>query len=221
MPPSRSSADTTSALMRTDSAMISSTTPGTRAATSLCRSESNWNRPGLLITPYLITSNRPGAIFALGQGIERGGIDQHRQRLMEAADQVLAGDQVDAGLAADGGVHLRQQRGRNLQHRNAAHEDRGQKSGHIVDDAAAECDHDARAIGAVRDHLFRHGFERRQSFVRFAAGEEQHIMRSPQVERLALMTPDILGGHDEHFSRACGGRYSGHASRMPRSTMAR
>ena len=47
---------------------------------------------------------------------------------MKAAQQILARDQIHAGLAADRGVHLRQQRGGNLNHRNAAHEDRRQES---------------------------------------------------------------------------------------------
>jgi len=46
IPPSRSSADTTSALMRTDSAMILIDHTGTRAATSFCRSERSRNRAG-------------------------------------------------------------------------------------------------------------------------------------------------------------------------------
>ena len=67
---------------------------------------------------------------------------------MKAADQILAAHQIDAGLAADRRVHLRQQRGGDLHHRDPAHEDGGQKSGHVVDDAAAERDHQAGAVGA-------------------------------------------------------------------------
>ena len=58
-----------------------------------------------------------GAVFALGQGVEHGGIDQYGDRLVEAADEILAAHQVDAGLAADGRVHLRQQGGGDLEER--------------------------------------------------------------------------------------------------------
>ena len=36
---------------------------------------------------------------------------------MKAADQILARDQVHAGLAADRRIHLREQSGRDLDHR--------------------------------------------------------------------------------------------------------
>ena len=42
------------------------------------------------------------------------GVAQHGARLPERADEVLALGQVDAGLAADGGVDLAEQRGRRL-----------------------------------------------------------------------------------------------------------
>ena len=55
-----------------------------------------------------------GAVFAFGKRVQKRGIDQHRERLVETADEVLAGDEVDAGLAAERGVDLREQRGGNL-----------------------------------------------------------------------------------------------------------
>ena len=114
-----------------------------------------------------------GAIFALRQRVQHGWIDDHRQRLMKAADQVLAGGQVHAGFAADGRVHLRQQRGGNLNHRNPAHEDGGQESGDVGENAAAECDDDAGAVSAARDHLLGQRLHFRQALARFAAGEKQ------------------------------------------------
>ena len=95
----------------------------------------------------------PGAVLARGQGCQHGRIDQNRQGLVETADQVLARDQIDACLAADGRVHLGEQSGRNLNHGDAAHEDRGEESRHIGDDAAADGYDNARAIGAALHHL--------------------------------------------------------------------
>ena len=48
------------------------------------------------------------------------------------------GGPLDRGLAAERGVDLRQQRGGNLDDRNAAHENGGEKTGHVADNAAAE-----------------------------------------------------------------------------------
>ncbi len=65
---------------------------------------------------------------------------------MEGADQVLAVGGVDAGLAADGGIDLREQRGRHLHEAHAAADDRGGKAGEVADDAAAERDDEIAAL---------------------------------------------------------------------------
>src|SRR5213082_3215585 len=43
------------------------------------------------------------------QRVEHGGVGDHKHRLVEGAEQVLALRRVDAGLATDGGIDLRQQ----------------------------------------------------------------------------------------------------------------
>ena len=48
--------------------------------------------------------------FAPRQRVEQADVGDHRHRLMEGADQVLAMDGIDAGLAADGRVDLGQKR---------------------------------------------------------------------------------------------------------------
>ncbi len=87
-----------------------------------------------------------GAQFAHVQRIQHIGVDQHQARLMEGADKVLAVPGVDAGLAADGGVHLGEQRRRDLHQADAALQDAGGESGKVADDAAAERDDDIAAI---------------------------------------------------------------------------
>ena len=72
-------------------------------------------------------------------------------RLVEGADQILALRRVDAGLAADGGIDLRQQRGRHLHEIDAAAQDRGGKAGEIADHAAAERDDEIVALDLGRD----------------------------------------------------------------------
>jgi hypothetical protein len=59
---------------------------------------------------------------------------------VERADQVLAERMVDADLAADGAVDLRQQRRRHVHERDAAQERGGGEAGGVADDAAADGD---------------------------------------------------------------------------------
>ena len=70
---------------------------------------------------------------------------------MKRAEQVLALRRVDAGLAADRGIDLRQQRGRHLHEIDAAAQDRRGKAREIADHAAAERDHQIVALDLGRD----------------------------------------------------------------------
>ena len=73
---------------------------------------------------------------------------------MKGAEQVLAMRRVDAGLAADRGIDLRQQRGRHLHEIDAAADDRCGKAGEIADHAAAERDDEIVALDLRRDQRF-------------------------------------------------------------------
>ena len=139
--------------------------------------------------PALRISYRPARYSRSGRVSSRAGSISTAQRLMEAADQVLAADQVDAGLAADGRVHLGQQRGGDLEHRDAAHEDGRQEAGHVVDDAAAEGDHHAGAVAAQFDHALRQLLHGLQALVLFAAGQEQDLVRNAGERALQLRGP--------------------------------
>ena len=79
-----------------------------------------------------------GAELARRQRVEHGGVGDHQHRLVEGAEQVLALRRVDAGLAADRGIDLRQQRGRHLYEVDAAAQDGCREAGEIADHAAAE-----------------------------------------------------------------------------------
>ena len=67
---------------------------------------------------------------------------------MEAADEVFAGGEVDAGLAADGGVDLGEESGGDLDVADAAHVDGGEEAGDVADDAAAEGEEERVAVGS-------------------------------------------------------------------------
>ena len=83
------------------------------------------------------------AEFTPRQCLEQQRIDDDERRLMKRADQVLAERVVDADLAADRAVDLREQRRRHVHQRDAAQERRGGESRGVADHAAADGD-DAR-----------------------------------------------------------------------------
>ena len=95
-----------------------------------------------------------GAELARRQRVEHGGVGDHQNRLVECAEQILALRRIDPGLAADGGIHLRQQRGRHLHEIDAAAQDRGRKAGEIADHAAAERNDEIVALDLCRDQRF-------------------------------------------------------------------
>ena len=95
-----------------------------------------------------------GAELARRQRVEHRGVGDHQQRLVKRAEQILALRRIDAGLAADRGIDLRQQRGRHLHEIDAAAQDRRGKAGEIADHAAAERDHQIVALDLRRDQRF-------------------------------------------------------------------
>ena len=91
------------------------------------------------------------AELAPRQRLQQQRIDRDDRRLMERADHVLAERVVDADLAADRAVHLRQQRRRHVREGDAAEIGRRCKASGVADDAAADRDDRAAAISAGAD----------------------------------------------------------------------
>ena len=79
--------------------------------------------------PALMDSREAGAELARGEGAEKVGVGEDSLRMVEAADEIFPGGEVDSGFAADGGVDLRKQRGRHLDVADAAHVDGGEEAG--------------------------------------------------------------------------------------------
>ena len=92
---------------------------------------------------------------------------------MEGADHVLAQGMIDAGLAADRGVDLREKRGRHLDERDAPQENRSGESGEIAHHAATQCDDRRLAVAA-----------------RFEQGVENEVQGRAVLERFPI-------GHDD------------------------
>ena len=118
--------------------------------------------------PYLMTSARPARNSRSGKVRKRVEIAQHQPRLIKRADEIFAGLQIDADLAADGAVHLRQQRRRHLHKRDAAQIRCRDKPRQIADHAAAERDDEGFAFEPVRREQVVAGLNGFQTFGRFA-----------------------------------------------------
>ena len=78
------------------------------------------------------------AKLALVERVEQRRVGDDQGRHVEAADQIFLAGGVDRGLAADRAVDLGKQSGGDVDHRAAALEQRGGKTGHVADRAPAE-----------------------------------------------------------------------------------
>ena len=135
-----------------------------------------------------------GHLHGLGQGrtalpdIQRRQdrhVGEDRGRLMERTDEILALRQVDAGLAADRRVELRDERRRDLDERDAAEVGRGKESRRIAERPAAE-DHQRLApLDPQPRQLARRVLDDGQALCVLALGE-QHSLDRPAVHRQRL-----------------------------------
>jgi len=112
-----------------------------------------------------------GRELAVGKRIERVGVDNHRARLMERADHVLAERVVHAGLAADRGVHLGEQRGRHLDERDAALVTGGGESGHVADNTPAQRNEGGAPVTMRRKQRIENTVQHLERFVLLAIGQ--------------------------------------------------
>ena len=100
--------------------------------------------------------------LAPGQGVEHLGVGQHQPRLVEGADHVLAVAGVDAGLAADRGIDLGEEGGRDLDEVDAAQQDRGGKAREVADDTAAQRHKRGLAVDAAVQQVAQQPAEARE-----------------------------------------------------------
>ena len=144
----------------------------------------------------------PRAEFAPRQRAQHGRIDDHAVRLIERSDQILAERMVDADLAADGAVHLREQRRRDVHERDAAQVGRGREPGHVADDAAAERHERRTAIGLGLDQRVVHAGDRRELFEPFAVGNQNRLHAAcPARHARAVEPPHRRARHHETARR--------------------
>ena len=134
----------------------------------------------------------PRRQLAVGQGLQRVGIRDHAQRLVEGAHEVLATRVIDARLAADGRIHLGEQGRRHLDEIDAALIDRRGEAGDVADDAAAKRHHDAVPAEAVIHQRVENDLGGDDVLVRLAIG--QHDRLDPPLRDHAAAAGRGTGG---------------------------
>ena len=142
--------------------------------------------------------------LALRQGRQRVHVGDHRARLVEGTDHVLAQRVVDRGLATDRRVHLRQQSGRDLHKWHTPHIAGGSKSGHVANHTAAQRVDHCLAVAAFGQQLVVDEFQRRSVLVLLAVW--QHNLQQAAVatrelrgQSIGIKRADRRVGDDQRF----------------------
>ena len=154
--------------------------------------------------PMLDHFGQPGRQLALGQGHQGIDIDQHQPRLVKGADHVLAKRMIDAGLAPNRRIDLRQQGGWHLHKIDATLIDRRRKTRHVADHAAADRHQQRPAIEARLEQRIEDQVERVEGLVGLAGRhdhfDERRRMRREQLpDRGPMQRRDVGVGHDRHL----------------------
>src|SRR5262249_24350935 len=99
------------------------------------------------------------------------GVGDHKFRLMEEADEVLALCHIDGRLSSDRRIDLCEQRCRYLNVVDSSLDDSCREAGDVADDTAAQGDYHATAIHARGDESAQQAFESREALCRLPCGQ--------------------------------------------------
>ena len=149
-----------------------------------------------------------GAQFRAGEGLEHERIDDHRAGLVEGANEVLAGGNVHPGLAAHRRVDHREEGGRHMGHRDAAHVGGGNEAGEVGGDSAAQRDDGAVAAEAGLGDVVGEARPAVARLVLLAAGEGEDL-GGEGPERLEELLAEAGGDVDVGDDRVAMGARRG------------
>ena len=136
-----------------------------------------------------------GAEFALRQGAQHLQVAHHQLRLVEGAYHVLAQRVVDAGLATDRRIDLRQQRGGQLHKRHAAHETGRGKAGHVADHPATERKQHRLTVASLAQQGVKNQVQGLPGLVLLAIGQH-HLLNLPVLSlQRAAQALQVERGH--------------------------
>ena len=102
---------------------------------------------------------------------------------MESADHVLAKRVIHAGLAAHRRIHLRKQRGRDLDEWHAALVSGGREAGHVADHTATQGNQRGLAVASIFEQRGENVVQYIEGLVHLAI-REQHLHRVPRRQLL-------------------------------------
>jgi hypothetical protein len=139
-----------------------------------------------------------GAKLLERQGDQRLRVREHGGWLMKRADQILSRRRIDARLSANRRVHHCQERRRDLNVGNPAHERRRNEPGEIPDDAATERDDRTVATEAVCEQRVGDVGPRRSRLLAFPGGnrDDTRWRAERSGNPIGVLRPDLIVGHD-------------------------
>ena len=153
-----------------------------------------------------------GAEFTRRQSRENVSISEDSDGLMEAADEVFSGGEIDSGLSADSRVDLREERRGNLDVGDSPHVDCGEKASHIADYASAKGDEKRRAVCSSSGKLGGEAIEVCQTFLLLAGRMEEDcgslMIGKARCELFAPQRPDCRRSQNEDSSGALAGGFA-------------
>ena len=197
-PRSRSSSSTTAAFMRQLVAMMGASTSGLRSKNRLCARAHPFEQLRVERHPVLHHLVEARAELAPRQRREHERIDRHELRLVECANQVLAERMVHPHLAADRAVHLRQQRRRDVRHRDPAQVCGRREPRGIADHAAADRNDAGAPVGASRHERVVHAAGGLQRLGTLTIGDEDALgARQRPRDGGAVQAPHSGAADDE------------------------
>src|SRR5579863_4928311 len=90
---------------------------------------------------------KPCAEGSFGQRVQNFRVNQNNAGVMIGSQQILPSPEVDSGFAANGCIHLSEDGGWDLHQIDASHVERGEQTGDVADDAAAERNENSFSVG--------------------------------------------------------------------------
>ncbi len=114
---------------------------------------------------------------------------------MESTDQILALGQIHAGLAADAGVHHREQAGRKHRPRDSPQISGRRKPGQVSNHAAAQPDHGALPFQPTRQQPIPDTPNRSDGFVFLSGRDHDSVDREAAVLKRCPNLPQIVTAH--------------------------
>ncbi len=176
-PSSRSSAATIAAFIRQLTMTARVSAAGSRSQTAWPSRFEPFEELGIADQPVFDDLAIAGAHFAARQCRKARRIGENQARLVEGAEQVLAGAGVDRGLAADRAVDLGEQGRRDLHEIDAAQQRRRGEPGNVADHPAAQRHQHRAAFDAAAEDIVDEPAEMREILGALAGRQHDRAVR--------------------------------------------